>query len=373
MGETRLPPDTPFPCHPGQLCQGKASCLPSPLQFSAPVSTVQPGQGPATFQASTSPSVKWTEAFGRARPLRTVCPTPPFFRLLLGYDSSTHWALVQPSGSCPHPSTLSGEPPAVPSHPTQPTFLQTQPVSSWARAPGRQTSRAGPSLASQRPPDIPPTLSQPSGPAQHKAKTGLCRPRAAQPRVGSRWSAWQVSPGLVQPSTRPGRDCADPRPPWEWGPGLWADTEAFVQQGRQAGTTLPRMSLSKACPLSQRLHQLLHSQRLTPVPSALSGGRVCARARTCTHREWGSAQLWLLGAGGWRSTPSETRPSRSPVAASTPCYHLPSGPWLWGVSGQMGLWIRQALAPPHLPLPIQATNATRWLPWPCLPLSPRCL
>lgn len=79
----------PGPCRP-PACPGAPQL--------SPLGTVRPGQGPVTFQASMSPSVKWAEAFGKARAVeRTLShplPTPPFFRLPLGYDSSTH------SGSC---------------------------------------------------------------------------------------------------------------------------------------------------------------------------------------------------------------------------------------------------------------------------------
>lgn len=79
----------PGPCRP-PACPGAPQL--------SPLGTVRPGQGPVTFQTSMSPSVKWAEAFGKARAVeRTLShplPTPPFFRLPLGYDSSTH------SGSC---------------------------------------------------------------------------------------------------------------------------------------------------------------------------------------------------------------------------------------------------------------------------------
>lgn len=61
-------------------------------------------------------------------------PLPPIFRLPLGCDSSTHLGACATLWLCPHPSTLSGEPPAAPSHPTKPTFLQAQPACFQARA-----------------------------------------------------------------------------------------------------------------------------------------------------------------------------------------------------------------------------------------------
>lgn len=68
-------------------------------------------------------------------------------------------------------------------------------------------------------------------------------------------------------------------------------------------------------------------------------------------------------------TPSKARPQETsaepPVAAPTPCHHLPSGPGPLGASGQMGLRIRPASAPPL----IRATNTPRWPPLPCLPVS----
>lgn len=49
--------------------------------------------------------------------------------------------------------------------------------------------------------------------------------------------------------------------------------------------------------------------------------------------------------------PPQARPREAsaepPVAASTPCHHLPSGPGPQGASGQMGLRIRPASAPPR--------------------------
>lgn len=69
------------------------------------------------------------------------------------------------------------------------------------------------------------------------------------------------------------------------------------------------------------------------------------------------------------ATPSKARPQEAsaepPMAAPTPCHHLPSGPGPLGASGQMGLRIRPASAPPL----IQATNTPRWPPLPCLPVS----
>ena len=79
---------------------------------------------------------------------------------------------------------------------------------------------------------------------------------------------------------------------------------------------------------------------------------------------------WEQEDGGWGgATPSKARPQEAsaepPVAAPTPCHHLPSGPGPLGASGQMGLRIRPASAPPL----IQATNTPRWPPLPCLPVS----
>lgn len=126
--------------------------------------------------------------------------------------------------------------------------------------------------------------------------------------------------------------------------------------GAQAASTLPGTPLSTARPLSRRPHQLLSSPLCSASPRWVRG----------------EAQMWLLGAGGWGvggATPSKARPKEAsaepPVAAPTPCHHLPSGPGPLGASGQMGLRIRPASAPPL----IQATNTPRWPPLPCLPVS----
>lgn len=145
----------------------------------------------------------------------------------------------------------------------------------------------------------------------------------------------------------------DPGPPWERGPGLGADTEAFVWcAGSQYTSRDASLHGPPSFPPTAPAAQLPPLFRQSAV-GAGGGSDVTVGSRR-------------IGRG---ATPSKARPQEAsaepPVVAPTPWHHLPSGPGPLGVSGQMGLRIRSASAPPL----IRATNTPRWPPLPCLPMS----
>lgn len=260
---------------------------------------------PATAGAALSPS----------------CPSSPllFSAFPWAVTHPTTRALVQPSGSCPHPSALSGEPLAAPSHPTQPTILW--PVGSQDRAsrrlPGEGCSCAF--LGLLRTSGAPaPSAKQPS-----VARTQI--PPTSQGQPGG-----PRSPGSVRPAPRPWRNGPKPGPPWGWGPGLGANTEAFVQPHRHKLHFPGCFSLWPALFPADRT-----SCSVPPSvpPACWQGGRLTSG---CWEQEDG------------RLTPSERlspgKPRRSPHGGFHPLPPSAVWPQAPGSKWADGLRIRLALA-----------------------------
>lgn len=196
-------------------------------------------------RASVSPSVKWTEGSGRAghggggtQSVLPLFPTP-FFRLPLGCDSSNHsgacatlWLPSAPlrplwgAPGCPEPpntthSPLAGRLPGQ-SPPTSPRrgvqlCLPRPPQDLWGASPQRQAAQRGSN----------PDPSHLEGPAW----------RATEPRVGA------AGPKAVAERSQARAALGTGSRPWGQHRGLCAAT--------QAQTTLPRMLLSVARPLSR--------------------------------------------------------------------------------------------------------------------------
>lgn len=237
-----------FPCpprmNPAEVEQGAGGFLstsgpPSPPELLATLATaVRPGtQSPHPLNGQRA--LEELATAGAA--LSPSCPSSPllFSTFPWAVTHLTTRALVQPSGSCPQPSALSGEPPAALSHPTQPTVLW--PVGSRDRAPQTSPSRrtqlclppppqnlwsASPQLqAAQRGSNPDPSLLE--GPAGRATEP---RVGGAGPKAAAEWSqAWAA----LGTGSRP----------WGRHRGLCVAT--------QAQTTLPRMPLSVARPLSR--------------------------------------------------------------------------------------------------------------------------
>lgn len=98
--------------------------------------------------------------------------------------------------------------------------------------------------------------------------------------------------------------------------------------------------------------------RLSLRPALFPADRTsCSAPPLCSASpQWvrGETQMWLLGAGGWGgATPSKARPwealAEPPMAASTPCHHLPSG---LGPREQVGRWDSGSDQPPPLLAPL---------------------
>lgn len=311
MGETRPPPRR------RNGGWGPVGLLPAQALPNFPVCTVRLGQGPVTFQTSMSPSVEWAEAFGKARAvarsLSHPLPTPPFFRLPLGSDSSTHsgscatlWLLSPPlhplrgAPGCPEPPNTTHIPPGLASQ-----LLGQRP---WPA--GRGPSWAFLSLLGTLGPPAP----QASGPAQLQPGSLLLW------RVGYRPPAQHGCPGLVRSNPRPGWDCPDPGLHWDRGPGLQTDRglcAALRQALHFPGRLWPRPALSPrraGAPAAQ-----------LPVPPACSGGGGGSDVAVRSRREEGDP---IPGSG----TEASEEP---PVAAPTAICRLALGSeWADGAPDQ---------------------------------------